>query len=183
MLLHRTGAGIVGGRIVEVEAYGNENDPASHARPGPTARNASMYGPPGRAYVYRCYGIHDCLNVVTGPAGRASAVLIRALEPCFGAPLMARRRRTTDPLRLTRGPGCVGQALGIELRHDGLDLGRGPLWISAGGRRDPGHPVATSGRIGIRRGRARRWRFFFAGHPCVSGPRGVRPRRRGRELR
>ena len=166
------------GRIVEVEAYGGRRDAASHAFRGETARTRTMFGPPGHAYVYLSYGMHHCLNVVTGPTGRASAVLIRALEPIGGLDAMARRRGVRDPKRLARGPGCVGQALGLTRAHDGLDLTRGPLWLSDHPPRREGRRIARSARIGITRAAARRWRFFLAGHPCVSGPgagRSTRP--------
>jgi DNA-3-methyladenine glycosylase len=161
------------GRIVEVEAYGGARDPASHAFRGETARNRTMFGLPGHAYIYLSYGMHHCLNVVTGRAGRAAAVLIRALEPVAGLEAMARRRGVRDPARLMRGPGCVGQALGLTRAHDGLDLTRGPLWLADQRPRRQGRRIVRSPRIGISRGAARRWRFFLAGHPCVSGrPRG-----------
>ncbi|HHS96728.1 MAG TPA: DNA-3-methyladenine glycosylase, partial [Chloroflexi bacterium] len=108
------------GRIVEVEAYIGEDDRASHARFGPTERNAAMYGPPGHAYVYLIYGVHHCLNLVTGPEGFPAAVLIRALEPLEGVEQM-RGLRGGRP-DLTNGPGRLCQALGIDLRFDGADL-------------------------------------------------------------
>ena len=185
------------GRIVEVEAYGGARDPASHAFRGPTARNRTMFGPPGRAYIYVSYGVHHCLNVVTGRRGGPSAVLIRALEPVSGLPRMervrggergsrARRARGgtsgRDPLRLARGPGLVARVLGLSLAHDGVDLTRGPLWLSAAPPRLRSR-IARSPRIGISRAVSRRWRFYLSGHPSVSGPRGryrppIRPERR-----
>ncbi|MEK7329254.1 MAG: DNA-3-methyladenine glycosylase [Candidatus Eisenbacteria bacterium] len=167
------------GRIVEVEAYGGARDPASHAFRGETARNRTMFGPPGHAYIYLSYGVHHCLNVVTGSAGRAAAVLIRALEPIAGLDAMARRRGVRDPKRLTRGPGCVARALGLTRTHDGLDLTRGPLWLTDHAPRRQGRRIARSARIGISRAEARRWRFFLAGHPCVSGRPAGRPARPG----
>jgi len=163
--------GVSAGRIVEVEAYDGESDPASHAWHGRTQRNAVMFGPGGHAYVYFTYGMHHCLNVVAGPAGRARAVLIRALEPLAGLDLMGRRRNVTDPRRLMRGPGCVAQALGLDRRHDGTDLTGSTLWIAAGERLAGGFRVARSPRIGIRLARERLWRFYRAGDPFVSGPR------------
>jgi DNA-3-methyladenine glycosylase len=169
------------GRIVEVEAYGGTRDPASHAYRGPTPRNRTMFGPPGCAYVYVSYGIHHCLNVVTGRRGEPSAVLIRALEPVSGLARMARgsepprpgsaRPPVRDPLLVARGPGLVARALGLSLAQDGVDLTRGPLWISAAPPRIH-YPIARGPRIGIRRAVARRWRFYLSGHPSVSGPRG-----------
>jgi DNA-3-methyladenine glycosylase len=114
------------GRIVEVEAYGGEDDRASHARMGPTPRNAPMFGPAGRAYVYLVYGMHHCLNVVTGPEGRAAAILIRALEPIEGQDAMRAARRPGARLlrdhQLASGPGNAAAAFGIDRGHTGLDL-------------------------------------------------------------
>jgi len=181
------------GRIVEVEAYGGARDPASHASRGLTPRNRTMFGPPGHAYIYVSYGVHHCLNVVTGVNGKPSAVLIRALEPLAGLALRegarmkggARAGRSTKGrtgehsgsahrLHLARGPGLVARALGLTLEHDGADLTGGTLWIGGSPRR--GARIAQSPRIGISRAVSRRWRFFLAGHPSVSGPR-LRPPR------
>ena len=159
VLVSDLGDGRVSGRIVEVEAYGGERDPASHARPGRTARNASMYGPPGHAYVYFTYGMHHCANVVVEAEGRPSAVLIRALEPRTGLLRMARRRRTADPRRLVNGPGNVAEALGLDRAHDGVDLTRGPLWISSVRPVVDDERIAASRRIGIRHAVERPWRF------------------------
>jgi DNA-3-methyladenine glycosylase len=172
LLVHDTAGGRVSGRVVEAEAYRGADDPASHARRGPTPRNAAMFGPPGHAYVYFTYGMHHCLNLVTGPRGEASAVLVRALEPVDGVPLMRRRRGAGDEARLARGPGNVARALGLTRAHDGLDLTRGPLWLSDLPPRRAGRRVARSGRVGIRLARERPWRCYLAGHPCVSAPRG-----------
>jgi DNA-3-methyladenine glycosylase len=171
VLVHDGPEGRVAGRVVEVEAYAGATDPASHAFRGPTARNRVMFGPPGHAYVYFTYGMHHCLNLVTGPAGRAAAVLVRALEPLEGLERMRARRGPVATERLTRGPGCVARALGLERRHDGLDLTRGPLWLSDRPARRGGRRVASGPRIGIRVGVERPWRFWLAGHPCVSGRR------------
>ena len=119
--------------IVEVEAYIGEDDPACHAAPGPTKRNAPLYGPPGHAYVYLNYGIHNLVNAVTEPEGSPAAVLIRALEPLDGIELMKRRRARAGGRRVTRGlcrgPGNLTQALGITLKQNRSDLTAGPLWI------------------------------------------------------
>ena len=159
VLVGDLGDGRVSGRIVEVEAYGGERDPASHARPGRTARNASMYGPAGHAYVYFTYGMHHCANVVVEEEGNASAVLIRALEPRTGLFRMVRRRKTTDPRRLANGPGNVAEAFALDRTHDGADLTRGPLWISSVRPVVKGERIVASRRIGIRQAVERPWRF------------------------
>ncbi len=161
----------VAGRIVEVEAYLGERDPASHAYRGPTRRNRVMFGPAGHAYVYFTYGMHHCLNVVCGREGAAAAVLVRALEPVAGETLMRRRRGVVARERLARGPGCVAQALGLTRRHDGSDLVAGPLWIADEPPRRGGRRIARGARIGIRHGAELPWRFWLDGHPCASAPR------------
>jgi DNA-3-methyladenine glycosylase len=173
-LVHDTSGGRLAGIIVEVEAYRGADDPASHAFGGRTPRNAVMFGPPGHAYVYFTYGMHHCLNVVTGREGAASAVLIRAIEPVSGIERMRRLRGIDGWDRLGRGPGCVARALDLDLRHNGLDFTASRLWIAARAPRRRGRTVAVGPRIGIRRAVGRPWRFFLAGHPCVSGPRGLR---------
>jgi DNA-3-methyladenine glycosylase len=171
VLVHRTRAGIAAGMIVEVEAYIGEDDPACHAAPGLTARNAPLYGPPGHAYVYLNYGIHNLVNAVTEPEGSPAAVLIRALEPLDGIALMQRRRSRgaarVDHAGLCRGPGNLTQALGITLKQNKADLSSGPLWIEDRGL-SPG-ATSWSTRIGIRVGVERPWRCVLVGHPSVSG--------------
>jgi DNA-3-methyladenine glycosylase len=172
LLVHDRTDGTVAGRVVEVEAYHHRRDPASHAYRGETPRNRVMFGPAGHAYVYFTYGMHYCLNVVAEREGVAAAVLIRALEPVHGVDLMARRRAISDPTRLARGPGCVAAALGVGREENGLDLTRGALWISDQPPRRGRFRVARGARIGIRHGLELPWRFFLAGHPCVSATRG-----------
>jgi len=172
VMVHRGPGGRASGRIIEVEAYRGADDPASHAFRGETARNRVMFGPAGHAYVYFTYGMHHCVNVVTGPAGRSEAVLIRALEPLEGMALMRRRRGVQEPGRLARGPGCVTQALGIDRRQYGLDLTRGSFVILDLPPDHGGRPIARGPRLGIRVAVERPWRFWLAGHPGVSGPRG-----------
>lgn len=164
------------GRIVEVEAYRGEQDPASHAFRGPTARNRVMFGPSGHLYVYRSYGLHWCANVVCGPAGLPQAVLLRALEPVDGLDLMRRARwrdqRHQDDRDLCRGPGRLCQALGVDRSFDGADLvaAGATLWLADDGVRPPEEPLAT-GRVGISVAADRLWRFSVKGHPAVSSPR------------
>jgi DNA-3-methyladenine glycosylase len=176
LLVHRTPDGIAGGRIVEVEAYIGEDDPACHAAPGPTPRNAPLYGPPGIAYVYLNYGLHYLVNAVTEEEGSPAAVLIRALEPVIGLDLMRRRRsrarwRKGKPVpaddELCRGPGNLTAALGITLEHNRLPLTRRPLTIEDDGVR--AEALHWSPRIGISVATDRPWRCSIAGHAAVSG--------------
>ena len=159
-------------RIVETEAYGGKLDRASHAWKGKTPRNASMFGPPGTAYVYLCYGIHRMLNVVTAPEGVAAAVLIRGVEPLEGVEQMARRRKvSSQEFRLTAGPGALTQALGVRIEWDGCDLVSGPIRIEDDGMRSPKVKIEESWRVGVSSaGPAARfpWRFWIQGNPWVS---------------
>ncbi len=155
-----------GGIIVEVEAY-HHTDPAAHSYGGETERNRVMFGPPGFAYVYRSYGIHWCLNFVCEAAGSASAVLIRALEPTQGLGLMRRRRRTSEERALCSGPGKVGQALGIRLRHNGLALDRPPFEVRA---RATVPEIVTGPRIGISKAVEHPWRYGMKGSRFLSKP-------------
>jgi DNA-3-methyladenine glycosylase len=154
----------VGGRIVEVEAYDRE-DPASHGYRGRTARNASMFGPPGHAYVYRSYGIHWCLNLVCEDVGVANAILLRALEPTHGLDAMGGRRGVEDPRLLCSGPGRVCQALGVTGEHDGLPLDRPPFELL---ERDRPVEVLTGPRIGITRAADLLWRYTESGSRFLS---------------
>jgi DNA-3-methyladenine glycosylase len=150
VLVHESPDGVTAGRIVETEAYLGEGDPGCHAYRGMTKRNAVMFGPPGRAYVYFAYGNHWLINAVTQPEGTAEAVLIRALEPIAGLELM--RRRGRDDIReLCNGPGKLAQALGIHGLHNGMDLTGGVLRITDNGY-PPARAVRTA-RIGLRDGR------------------------------
>jgi DNA-3-methyladenine glycosylase len=178
VLVHDTRAGLAAGRIVEVEAYIGEDDPACHAAPGPTRRNEPLYGPAGIAYVYLNYGIHFLTNVVTEADGFPAAVLLRVLEPCAGIPLMERRRRGPAPggamvpvEGLCRGPGNLSKALGISLKQNRFDMTSADSPLRIEDWRLPAGDLAWGPRIGIRVGVDRPWRCFEAGHPSVSRPR------------
>jgi DNA-3-methyladenine glycosylase len=162
----------VGGRIVEVEAYDQE-DPASHGYRGRTARNAAMFGPPRHAYVYRSYGVHWCLNLVCGDRGVPEAVLIRALEPTSGLDVQESRRGVKDVRALCSGPGKLCQALGITREHDGLALDLPPFELEA---RAEIPEIVTGPRIGITRATELNWRYMSANSPFLSrpAPRGAR---------
>lgn len=178
VLVHRRGSALTSGIIVEVEAYIGESDPACHAAPGPTRRNAPLYGPAGHAYVYLNYGIHCLVNVVTEPSGSPAAILIRSLDPLDGIAAMRRRRlramkgrrmaRSADLVAhdLCRGPGNLTMAMGITLEENTLDLVGDRLFVE-----DRGVSVgaiAWGPRIGIRVGVERPWRAWVADSPAVS---------------
>jgi DNA-3-methyladenine glycosylase len=199
LLVHETPSGRASGLIVEAEAYIGESDPACHAAPGRTRRNAPLYGPPGVAYVYLNYGMHYLVNAVTEAVDAPAAVLIRALEPSEGIDLMRRRRargkgkpaKSWDQRGLCRGPGNLTKALGISLDQNGVNLTGSRLFIEdvgvalpaiASGPNGAGQagwgPIVWGPRIGISVGTESPWRCFVAGHPCVSGgPRYAWPRR------
>ena len=164
----------VAGVIVETEAY-HESEPACHAFPGPRPHTLTLFGPPGRAYIYRSYGIHALLNAVCEPEGIGAAVLIRALAPVAGAQEMRARRgllggRPAADGELCSGPGKLTQALGVHLGQDGCDLSRGPILI--GPSPAPlSSPVLMGTRIGITQAADLPWRFCLAANPHVSRPR------------
>jgi len=186
VLVHRRRGVVTSGVIVEVEAYIGESDPACHAAPGPTRRNEPLYGPPGHAYVYLNYGIHCLVNVVTESAGFPAAVLVRALDPRDGIPIMRRRRAGSIKGRhrsfelpdreLCRGPGNLTRAMGITLAENRLDLLADRLFVEdhhlAAGL------ISWGRRIGINVGTEQPWRGFLDGHPAVSAQSNPSPRRR-----
>ena len=174
LLVHDAPEGRMVGKIVEAEAYSNQ-DPGSHANRGQTPRNSPMFEEPGRAYVYFTYGMHFCLNAVAHAPGVPGAVLIRAVEPLDGLDLMRQRRGSAIRDRdVARGPGRLTQAFGLSREHNRLDLTRPPLYICTGERLPEG-AVGSGPRIGLgatQDGRA--WRFHVIGSPWVStGPTGL----------
>jgi DNA-3-methyladenine glycosylase len=182
LLVRRTAAGVIAGRIVEVEAYlGPHNtppDPAAHTYRGPTPRNEVIFGPAGHAYVYQIYGQYFCMNISCEKAGHAGCILLRALEPVAGVALMAKHRNLpadSPPRRLTSGPSRMCQALALtRAAHNGLDLldAESPLQV-----RDDGFAVAkvmVTTRIGIKHAVDRPLRFVIPDNVCVSGPKSLR---------
>jgi DNA-3-methyladenine glycosylase len=165
----------VGGRIVETEAY-DRDDPASHTFGGPTLRNAVMFGPPGRVYVYRSYGIHWCLNFVCREEGHGAGVLIRAIEPTAGIARMRERRGLEDLRLLCAGPGRVGQALGIDAGFNGKSLDAPPFVLLAAPGDQPAVMVETGPRIGITKAAEVPWRFGEKGSRFLSKPFRAVPR-------
>ncbi len=179
IVVHELPEGRLSGRIVEAEGY-PPGDPAGHHFRGPTPRNHSLFLRHGHVYVYFNYGMHFMLNISSERAGVGGGVLIRALEPLEGIELMQRHRKSTSLLDLTRGPGRLASALGIDRRLDGLDLfSRGPLWLGvcspdkrAGEARAKEPPaVDVTVRIGITRAAEKLFRYYERGNPFVSGPK------------
>ncbi len=177
VLVRRTPTALLTARVVEVEAYLGEKDPAAHAAAGQTLRNAVLFGPPGHAYVYFIYGNHYCLNVSCEPEGRAGCILFRALEPLAGIEEMANARHMKihgprDLPKLTSGPGRLAQAVGIpRARGKGCDLTdpAGSLWIGEDGYRPRG--IRVTPRIGITKAADDLLRYVIAGNAFVSGPK------------
>jgi DNA-3-methyladenine glycosylase len=166
LLVVQTPEGWAGGRIVETEAYCQE-DPASHSYRGLTERNAPMFGPPATAYVYLIYGLHECFNVVCQPVGIGEAVLIRAIEPCFGLEWMRHRRPHVPDYALCRGPGNLCRALGITRAINGESLLTGRVRILQGDP-IPDARIQRTPRVGVRQAKEHLWRFCEMGNPCVS---------------
>jgi len=171
VLVSCVGGEVVAGTIVETEAYCGLDDPASHActRQGITERNRVMYGPPGRAYVYRSYGMHWCMNVVTDPDGTPGAVLLRGLDPVMGEEVMRRRRGDRRPL--AAGPGRLGEAMGVTGALYGHDLSRPPLFLVRGEPVED-ERVGVSVRVGVAEAADRPYRFYVRGAAGVSRPEG-----------
>lgn len=165
VLAHQSEKGLVAGIIVETEAYGPD-DPANHAHRGRTRRNATMFGRPGLAYIYKIYGMYWCVNAVTVSEGVGEAVLIRALEPVAGIEIMERNRNTSVRHLLCSGPGRLCAALGLTGAMDGADLTAGPLFIA--GERPEDLPIITTTRVGITQAADRPWRYYIAGSRYVS---------------
>ena len=166
ILMHKINGVCCSGRIVEVEAYLAENDPACHAACGKTNRNNVMFGPPGMAYVYFCYGNHWLVNAVTEDDGVPSAVLIRALEPVTGLETMRYRRNVKEDKNLTNGPAKLCEALGISGAQNSVPLFKGNLLIFDDGRKIP--EFKSSSRIGIKEGCEHQLRFFVSGNKYIS---------------
>ena len=176
-LLVRTGSAeeTMAGRIVEVEAYFGEADPAAHSSSGKTARNAVLFGPPGHAYVYFVYGMHYCLNVSCEPVARAGSILLRALEPVHGLPAMERARgvAASSPRLLTSGPARLCQAFGVtRTRDNGVDFTDPRSTLQIQDDSFVAGEVLVTPRIGISKDAERPARFLLAGNPFVSGRRG-----------
>ena len=157
----------VGGVIVEAEAY-HEREPACHAHVGLTPRTATLFGPPGHAYVYLSYGVHNLVNAVCEPEGVGAAVLIRALEPRWGIEAMVARRGLDEPRLLCAGPGRLSQALGIDLSLNGRPLDRPPLELRAPTAADQPAEVVAAPRIGITRAVELPWRYCLQGSRHLS---------------
>ena len=166
-------------RLTEVEAYAGGRDPASHAFRGETPRNAVMFGPPGHAYVYFTYGMHFCMNLVTGPPGQASAVLLRAGEVVHGVALATERRNGSNGRDLARGPARLTTALGIDRAHNGLDVtsARSSLRVRRGTPVDEDR-VQWGPRVGVRTAQDVPWRAWVADEPTVSTYRPHVPKKR-----
>ncbi|HEY7723497.1 MAG TPA: DNA-3-methyladenine glycosylase [Pedococcus sp.] len=174
-------------RLTEVEAYAGEKDPGSHAYRGPTPRTSVMFGVPGHLYVYFTYGMHWCANIVCGPDGEASAVLLRAGEVVDGVGVAAERRAGIARRDWARGPARLATSLALTGEHTGLDVCRpgGPVTFHAPAAHVPASRIRTGPRVGVSGsggdGAAYPWRFWLADEPTVSAYRPAKPRRRRAE--
>lgn len=168
-LCHETTGGMMVGAIVETEAYLSVDDPACHASRGLTERNAAMFGPAGRAYIYLIYGCHYCFNVVTGPVGSGEAVLVRAVEPLEGSALMRQRRGLACSNRdLTSGPGKLCQAFGLDRSFNGCSLHEKPLYLAVNNNNMAYRPLQVTPRIGVTTASDRLLRFIVKDNPFLS---------------
>lgn len=165
-LTHETPSGPISGYIVETEAY-MQGDPASHSTKGRTPRTEPMFGPYGTIYIYFTYGMHYCMNIVTGPKDHGQAVLIRALQPVDGIEMMKLNRKTESEFNLTNGPGKLCQALGIDKSLSGTHIDSGPIKLEKGIEVTKSN-IVTSTRIGISRAADMPWRFYIKNNPYVS---------------
>lgn len=179
-IVYRSNQGRLSARIVEVEAYIGEEDPACHAACGPTERNRLMYGKPGVAYIYFIYGMYHCLNFVTERKGFPAAVLLRAAEPASGVDIMRAHTSQSAEHSLLSGPGKFCRGFGLTLKQNGLDLTRSELYLED--HSEPAPRIGVSKRIGIRKGAEKLWRFFDTNSVSVSGRTGRR-RQQTREER
>jgi DNA-3-methyladenine glycosylase len=168
-LVYKSGRSLLSARLVEVEAYIGEDDPACHAAVGKTKRNEVMYGVGGFGYIYFIYGMYHCLNVVTEKKGFPAAVLIRAAEPVDGIDLMRKRYSNPETNKLTNGPGKLCKAFNLTRKHNGLDLTGDKLYLEDRGCKVFG--TESSGRIGIKKGVDKLWRFFEKSSTYVSAGR------------
>jgi DNA-3-methyladenine glycosylase len=173
-IIYHSSAGLLSARIVEVEAYVGEDDPASHAAPGPTKRNALMYGKPGVAYIYFIYGMYHCLNFVTEQRGYPAAILMRAAEPTEGLEILKHRNLKGSESLWLSGPGKFCRGFGLGLEQNGMDLTGSVLYLEDRGE-SPAN-IERSARIGIRKGLDRDWRFFDASSKAVSGRKSAETR-------
>jgi DNA-3-methyladenine glycosylase len=166
VLVHRVAGAVLAGRIVEVEAYLGEHDPAAHASAGRTSRTEVLFGPGGHAYVYLIYGVYDCLNLVAEPTGSPGCVLVRALEPLEGIEQMQRHRNVERIEALASGPGKLTRAMGITRAHNGVDVTRGSLTVCSDGIAPA--RIVVGPRIGITKAADWPLRFHIAGNRFVS---------------
>lgn len=171
-IVYNSPQGRLGARIVEVEAYVGEDDPACHAAPGPTARNRVMYGRPGFSYVYFIYGMYHCFNIVTERKGFPAAVLLRAAEPVEGLEIMKQNSPLSRTATILSGPGKFCRALGLTGMHSGVDLTGNMIYLCLAPALDSN--IIFTRRVGIRKGVELPYRFFLDGSSAVSGPRQVR---------
>jgi DNA-3-methyladenine glycosylase len=165
-IVYHSPQGKLSARIVEIEAYVGEGDPACHAARGQTTRNAVMFGQPGFTYVYFIYGMYHCLNFVTEPQGQAAALLLRAAEPIDGTEIMGQRYPDKRQHQLLSGPGKFCRAFGLTREHNGLDLTKSVIYLEDSG--EEATKIVTSPRVGINNGTEKLWRFYDANSSAVS---------------